>query len=339
MLCGYRTRGLGRKIWPILSRRFSSFNGEGNANETTHFGFQQVPITEKKKRVGEVFHGVADRYDLMNDLMSGGIHRLWKDHFVSSIRPAKGMQILDVAGGTGDIAFRMVDRMIAGSSSSSALSTSSSLPDIPILGCISRMFSPLPEPPRRAHSQQAQRWSATERQESPSASRVVVSDINSSMLDVGRSRAETRGYISKGQQNGIDIDFQVADAESLPFADESFDVYTIAFGIRNCTKPEQVLKEAHRVLKKGGRFACLEFSRVDTPGITQLYDLFSFQVIPAIGQVVANDRSSYQYLVESIRQFPPQEEFLQMIRDAGFRAAQFENLSFGVAAIHSGVKL
>jgi ubiquinone/menaquinone biosynthesis methyltransferase len=257
----------------FLVRRLFSTN---STDETTHFGFQTVRAGDKARMVGDVFSGVASRYDLMNDLMSGGVHRVWKDCFVGSIRPSASLACLDVAGGTGDIAFRMLDY---------------------------------------------------------GARNVTVSDINPDMLGVGQQRAVQRGHSSDV------VRFVQADAESLPFDDASFDVYTIAFGIRNCTHVDRVLREAHRVLKRGGRFACLEFSRVTVPGLAQLYDAYSFNVIPTLGQLVASDRKSYQYLVESIRQFPDQETFANMIRDAGFSAVRYENLTFGVAAIHMGTKL
>ncbi|MBH0238728.1 bifunctional demethylmenaquinone methyltransferase/2-methoxy-6-polyprenyl-1,4-benzoquinol methylase UbiE [Methylobrevis albus] len=247
---------------------------------TASFGFRDVDVAEKQEMVDAVFHNVARRYDLMNDVMSGGMHRLWKDAFVSRLAPPrKGprpFRVIDVAGGTGDIAFRIHER-----SGGHAVPT--------------------------------------------------VVDINASMLAVGRERADKRGIAG--------IDFVEGNAEALPFPDQSFDAYTIAFGIRNVPRIDQALSEAFRVLRPGGRFLCLEFSAVDLPGLDKAYDLFSFKVIPLMGKVVARDEESYRYLVESIRRFPNQERFAQMIRDAGFARVGFTNLTAGVAAIHVGVKI
>jgi len=254
----------------------------------THFGYEKVEENEKVNKVYSVFENVAKSYDLMNDVMSVGAHRLWKAKFVEQLNVRPGMKILDMAGGTGDIAFKMFDHF---ASRYPNLSTSKDkYPDI------------------------------------------IISDINENMLDVGKNRA---------LKLGIDEIFQwvQADAEQLPFEDESFDLYTIAFGIRNVTHIEKVLEEAFRVLKIGGRLSCLEFSMVENPIISELYDNYSFQVIPVMGQVLANDWNSYQYLVESIRKFPKQEDFADMIYDSGFSNVRFENLLFGAVAIHDAFKI
>jgi demethylmenaquinone methyltransferase/2-methoxy-6-polyprenyl-1,4-benzoquinol methylase len=247
-------------------------------SDETHFGYETVPLGEKQGRVNDVFHSVARRYDLMNDLMSAGLHRLWKDALVTAVRPPKARPFrhLDVAGGTGDIAFRILD-------------------------------------------------------EAGPATRVSVLDINRAMLEVGRERAGAR-YEGR-------IDFVEANAESLPFAPKSFDAYTIAFGIRNVPRIDLALAEAHRVLKPGGHFLCLEFSKVDVPGLDALYDAYSFQVIPRLGEAVTGDGESYRYLVESIRRFPPPAAFAQMVEAAGFRRVTHRLLTGGVVAIHSGWKI
>ncbi|OAI23000.1 MULTISPECIES: bifunctional demethylmenaquinone methyltransferase/2-methoxy-6-polyprenyl-1,4-benzoquinol methylase UbiE [Methylosinus] len=246
---------------------------------STHFGFSEVGLDEKQGLVDDVFHKVARRYDIMNDLMSGGMHRLWKDVFAAKVRPSRRgpFRHLDVAGGTGDIAFR-----------------------------IAKAAGPEAE--------------------------IVVLDINGDMLDVGRDRAQERGLSDK-------LEFVQANAESLPFPDAHFDAYTIAFGIRNVPRIEVALAEAHRVLKPGGRFLCLEFSQVAIPGLDKIYEAYSFNVIPAIGKLVAGDGEPYRYLVESIQRFPRADEFERMIRRAGFRRTGFERLTGGVVAIHSGWKL
>jgi demethylmenaquinone methyltransferase/2-methoxy-6-polyprenyl-1,4-benzoquinol methylase len=245
-------------------------------NRTTHFGFQEVPETEKAGRVQGVFNSVASKYDVMNDAMSLGIHRIWKDAMMDWLAPRAGQRLLDVAGGTGDISFRFLTR--AGSGHSTVL------------------------------------------------------DLTEPMLVEGRKRAEAA-------QMADSLDWVVGDAMSLPFADNTFDVYTISFGIRNVTRPQVALDEAYRVLKPGGRLMVLEFSQIPTPGMQWLYDRYSFNVIPAMGQMIANDRESYQYLVESIRQFPDQETFLDMVRKAGFEQAKYRNLTMGVACLHSGWKI
>ncbi len=243
---------------------------------TTHFGYQTVAEGQKSGLVQGVFTRVASRYDLMNDLMSGGVHRLWKDAMMDWLAPRPGQRLLDVAGGTGDIAFRFL---------------------------------------RRAHGSSA-----------------VVLDLTESMLVEGRARAEAEAM-------GHALDWVVGDAMALPFADASFDVYTISFGIRNVTRIDAALAEAFRVLRPGGRLMVLEFSQVPVPMLQRAYDLYSFNVIPAMGQAVAGDRDSYQYLVESIRRFPDQEHFAEMIRAAGFEQVRYRNLSMGIAALHSGWKL
>ncbi len=245
----------------------------------TSFGFRNVSDGDKQPLVNDVFHKVADRYDLMNDLMSGGLHRLWKDAMVAWLNPPKRgeWKVLDVAGGTGDVAFRII-----GASG------------------------------RNAHA--------------------TVLDINGSMLDVGRERAEKL----KLSEN---TEFVEANAEALPFADASFDAYTIAFGIRNVPRIATALTEAYRVLKPGGRFLCLEFSEVDVPLLDRIYEAWSFNAIPRIGKLVAGDGEPYAYLVESIRKFPNQANFAAMIRAAGFERVTFRNYSGGIAALHSGWKL
>ncbi len=247
---------------------------------STHFGFRQVPLDEKQALVDDVFHSVARRYDLMNDLMTAGLHRAWKDDLVTAVNPPKSatpFHLLDVAGGTGDIAFRVVD---AGGS----------------------------------------------------GTRATVCDINPHMLAVGRERALERGCAEA-------IAFVEANAEALPLADRSHDAYSIAFGIRNVPRIERALAEAHRVLKAGGRFVCLEFSTVDVPGLDTLYDLYSFNVIPTLGRMVAGDAESYRYLVESIRRFPRPQAFAAMIEAAGFRRVSFRLMSGGIVALHSGWRL
>lgn len=240
----------------------------------THFGFKQVDREAKAGLVKEIFSNVAKKYDLMNDLMSGGVHRIWKNKMIEEIT-GDPSRTIDVAGGTGDIAFR-----------------------------ISRKFP---------------------------NTKIDVVDINQEMLDVGRERAVDLNLFSN-------LEFTCCNGEQLSFADKTFDFFTIAFGIRNFTNIDLGLSEAYRVLKPGGKFICLEFSKVNDYFLQKIYDVYSFKLIPKIGEVVLKDRASYQYLVESIRKFPPQEEFKKMIEQAGFKNVSFENLTFGAAAIHIGYK-
>jgi demethylmenaquinone methyltransferase/2-methoxy-6-polyprenyl-1,4-benzoquinol methylase len=241
--------------------------------DQVNFGDELVSPEEKTRRVGHVFSSVARRYDLMNDLMSGGMHRLWKDRFVARVKPRAGEQILDMAGGTGDVAFRMARR--------------------------------------GAH--------------------VTVADINSDMLEVGKQRAERRGVSG--------LKWKVENAESLSLADASFDAYTIVFGIRNVTDIPAALREAHRILKRGGRFYCMEFSSSDWPGFSDLYEAYASKVIPRVGKVVADDEESYRYLIESIRRFPKPGAFKAMVADAGFVRANAEPMLGGLVTIHSGWKI
>lgn len=241
----------------------------------THFGFQTIDEQEKQQRVRGVFDSVANRYDVMNDVMSGGLHRLWKREMVSALAPRSGQQLLDVAGGTGDIAFRI----------------------------------------RNAED-------AT----------VTVCDINEAMLNEGKNRA-----INANKREGLS--WVAGNAESLPFPDNHFDGYTIAFGIRNVTHIDKALTEAYRVLKIGGKFLCLEFSHIPNESLAKIYDLYSFNVIPWMGEKITHDRASYQYLVESIRRFPNQEKFADMMMAGGFGNVIYRNMTGGVVALHSGRKL
>ncbi|MDE2361662.1 MAG: bifunctional demethylmenaquinone methyltransferase/2-methoxy-6-polyprenyl-1,4-benzoquinol methylase UbiE [Hyphomicrobiales bacterium] len=249
--------------------------GEGH----TDFGFSRVPLDSKQALVDDVFHAVADRYDLMNDLMSAGLHREWKNVFVGMARPARNRpwRHIDVAGGTGDISFRIA-----------ALNNAN------------------------VHS--------------------TVVDINGAMLAVCKDRAERLGYADR-------VDTVEANAERLPFPDGYFDLCTIAFGIRNVPRIQVALEEARRVLKKGGRFLCLEFSKVDLPIVERIYDQYSFRVVPKLGEIVTGEAQPYRYLAESIRKFPAPDEFRDMIAAAGFKRAAFELLTGGVVAIHSGWNL
>jgi demethylmenaquinone methyltransferase/2-methoxy-6-polyprenyl-1,4-benzoquinol methylase len=242
-------------------------------SDQVSFGYEDVDPQEKTRRVGEVFSGVAKKYDLMNDAMSGGMHRLWKNRFVDRVKPQPGEAILDMAGGTGDIAFRLAER----------------------------------------------------------GAEVTVSDINQAMLDVGIERALKRGI------DGLVWSLQ--NAEELTFPRGMFDAYTIAFGIRNVTHIAKALAEAHRVLKFGGRFFCLEFSTTEWPGFKEAYDVYSHKLVPQLGQAIAGDADSYRYLIESIRRFPPMPEFEAMIRRAGFARSKVEPIMGGLVAIHSGWKV
>jgi demethylmenaquinone methyltransferase/2-methoxy-6-polyprenyl-1,4-benzoquinol methylase len=256
----------------------------------THFGYRQVPLTDKQALVDDVFDKVARRYDLMNDLMSAGLHRAWKDALVTAInpptrgrlgrleeKPARNFALLDVAGGTGDVSFRTIKAGGYGT-------------------------------------------------------RATVADINAEMLGVGRERA---------QRAGLDdaVTFVDANAEQLPFPDKSFDAVSIAFGIRNVPRIDVALSEMHRVLKLGGRFLCLEFSNVDVPGLDALYELYSFNLVPAIGRAVVGDAEPYRYLVESIRRFPRPNAFAEMMRAAGFARVSHRVMSGGIVALHSGWRL
>ncbi|TRM63971.1 UbiE/COQ5 methyltransferase [Schizophyllum amplum] len=290
------TRSLARRA--ALQCRYSSSQTpqqqkEEAARRTASFGFQNVPEEEKESLVKNVFNSVASSYDLMNDATSFGVHRLWKDNFVDSLKPGrKGpMKCIDVAGGTGDIALRILDY---------------------------------------AREKYADRETT-----------VDIADINAEMLKEGFKRFKKTMY-----HNTPQVAFHEANAQEMSkFADNTYDMYTIAFGIRNCTDIPAVLREAHRILKPGGVFACLEFSRVNNPLLSTMYDQYSFSMIPLLGTLLAGDRDSYQYLVESIRRFPPQPEFARMIKDAGLTTGEFvdggawSDYWGGIAAVHKGVKL
>ena len=245
-------------------------------DKTTHFGFKDVPEDQKAGMVHGVFTNVASKYDVMNDVMSAGIHRIWKDAMMDWLAPRPGQRLLDVAGGTGDVAFRFL---------------------------------------KRAGTAEA-----------------VVLDMTESMLIEGRKRAEAEAMSTS-------LDWVVGDAMSLPFGDNCFDAYTISFGIRNVTRIPDALREAYRVLRPGGRLMVLEFSQLPNPMMQKAYDLYSFNVIPKMGKLIANDADSYQYLVESIRNFPDQETFAAMIREAGFGNVSYRNMTMGIAALHSGWKI
>ena len=249
---------------------------QNNAEQTTHFGFETVPEAEKAKKVQGVFTSVASKYDVMNDVMSLGVHRIWKEAMMDWLAPRPSQKLLDVAGGTGDISFKFLKR--AGSGHATVL------------------------------------------------------DITENMLIEGRKRAEANQVLDS-------LNWVVGDAMALPFTDNSFDVYTISFGIRNVTRPQEALNEAFRVLRPGGRLMVLEFSQIPVPLAQKAYDFYSFNVIPRMGKLIANDRDSYQYLIESIRKFPNQETFLSMVRQAGFENANYRNLSLGISALHSGWKI
>ena len=242
-------------------------------SDTVSFGYEDVAPEEKTQRVGAVFSSVAAKYDIMNDAMSGGMHRLWKDRFVRRVKPQPGEAILDMAGGTGDIAFRMAER----------------------------------------------------------GAEVTVADINQDMLDVGVERAMERGITG--------LVWSCQNAEQLDYLDRQFDAYTIVFGIRNVTHIDKALREAHRVLRHGGRFYCMEFSTTEWPGFKEIYDLYSHRLMPRIGKVIADDEDSYRYLAESIRRFPKPPEFEAMIKAAGFANTRVEKILGGAVNIHSGWKI
>jgi demethylmenaquinone methyltransferase / 2-methoxy-6-polyprenyl-1,4-benzoquinol methylase len=246
------------------------------SHHATHFGFETVDAAHKQAKVNAVFDRVVAHYDIMNDLMSAGVHHAWKDRLIDSLHPTDAMHLLDMAGGTGDVAFRFLKR---------------------------------------------------------GGGQVTISDINQDMLNVGRARSIDMNM------EAARITWQAANAEALPFADNSFDAYTISFGIRNVTHLDKALEEAYRTLKRGGHFLCLEFSHLPHDWLQKAYDAYSFRVIPAIGEAITKDRKAYQYLVESIRQFPKQEAFAEKIRAAGFDNVTYTNLSQGVVAIHSGWKI
>ena len=243
---------------------------------TTHFGFETILEKDKSEKVQGVFSSVASKYDVMNDVMSLGIHRVWKDAMMDWLAPIRGQALLDVAGGTGDISFRFLQRA--------------------------------------------------------SGANATVLDLTEPMLAEGRKRAEIVGIAGQ-------LEWVVGDAMALPFEDDSFDVYTISFGIRNVTDPQKALSEAYRVLKPGGRIMVLEFSHIPNDFLQWFYDKYSFNVIPRLGQIIASDRSSYQYLVESIRKFPKQESFMKLVNAAGFENTKYRNLTMGVACLHSGWKI
>ncbi|HDP88884.1 MAG: bifunctional demethylmenaquinone methyltransferase/2-methoxy-6-polyprenyl-1,4-benzoquinol methylase UbiE [Gammaproteobacteria bacterium] len=245
--------------------------------KTTHFGYQEVPIEEKARKVAGVFHSVADKYDVMNDLMSMGIHRLWKRFTIEQAAVKKGQRVLDLAGGTGDLALRF-----------------------------SRLVGP--------------------------DGQVVLSDINASMLARGRERLTDEGVAGN-------IEYVQANAEALPFPDNHFDLITIAFGLRNVTDKDAALRSMYRVLKPGGRLLVLEFSKPVAPGLSPVYDLYSFRLLPFMGKLVANDAESYRYLAESIRMHPDQETLKAMMQEAGFERCEYFNLTGGIVALHSGYRL
>ena len=252
---------------------------ENTAQDTAQFGFEEIPRSEKTARVRGVFEAVASRYDIMNDVMSLGMHRMWKQNMIRALRPKPGMRLLDLAGGTGDIAFRVLQA--------------------------TEKFSPPAE--------------------------VTLCDINTAMLGEGRDRAINKNQLAN-------IEWVCGNAESLPFSDMAFDACTIAFGMRNVTDIPAALREIRRVLKPGGQFLCLEFSKVNNATLSHLYDAYSFHLIPRIGEKIVGDGKPYQYLVESIRNFPGQQAYADMLKDAGLSGVRFDNMTGGVVALHSGYR-
>jgi len=246
-------------------------------NKTTHFGFKKVSVKEKASKVADVFHSVAGKYDLMNDLMSVGVHRLWKRYAISLSGVRAGQSVLDVAGGTGDISFKFINR-------------------------------------------------------AKGLAKATVFDMTESMLYEGQKRSEAANLAKK-------LEWVCGDAMSLPFKNNMFDVYTISFGIRNVTEIRKAIAEAYRVLKIGGRITVLEFGQMPDELLQKIYNKYSFKVIPELGRLIAGDRESYQYLVESIRRFPKQDDFAELLRLEGFENVKYRNMSFGIAAIHSGWKV
>ena len=277
-----------KQITCLLTKCYSEAATADENGRTTHFGFKTVKESEKAKEVYTVFERVANSYDRMNDAMSLGIHRIWKDIFIQRLGPTHGSKLLDSAGGTGDITRGYLNYL------------------------------------NNTRNHQGLKSSVT------------VCDINKNMLEVGKIRAEKQSWTSR---DNVEINWKECDAENLSLENDSFTAYTIAFGIRNVTRVDKVLSEAYRVLTPGGRFMCLEFSRVDNDALRWFYDQYSFQVIPVLGTLVVGEWQPYQYLVESIRKFPDQERFKDMIEEAGFRNVTYENLTCGVVAIHSGFKL
>ena len=245
-------------------------------NETTHFGYENVAVEEKVHKVGEVFHSVANKYDIMNDLMSGGVHRLWKRYTINKAGVKKGDTVLDLAGGTGDLAAKFT-----------------------------RIVGP--------------------------TGKVILSDINSSMLEQGRERLTNMGIAGN-------IEYVEADAEDLPFEDNQFDLVTMAFGLRNVTNKDNALRSIFRTIKPGGKLMVLEFSKPVVPGLNTIYDQYSFKVLPLVGKIVANDADSYRYLAESIRMHPDQETLKGMMQDAGFEKVSYHNMTGGIVALHTGYK-
>lgn len=284
----YQLRGISQlSVGDGPSKNINSFSNNEKVTDfsegETHFGFEKVKVSEKSKKVHKVFENVAKDYDMMNDVMSLGIHRLWKDYFICTLHPTEGTKLLDMAGGTGDIAFRFLEYI------------------------------------RKNNCEKN--------------SHVVVSDINENMLEVGKIRCQMSGYDTNL------ISWKQENAEALSFKENSFNAYTIAFGLRNCTHIDKVLQEAYRVLQPGGRFLCLEFSHLIHPTAQWFYDKYSFEVIPVLGQIIAGQWQPYQYLVESIKQFPNQESLKEKIENAGFKFVTYENLTLGIVAIHSGFKI